>query len=393
MRVAIFCEYYYPFVSGVVTHIETLKQGLIANGHEVLIVTLDPKARVHYIKDDVLYCPAIPLKRIYGYGLGNPVNLGRLAILRDFNPDIIHLHTEFSMGIFAMFTARRLKKPVVYTLHTMYDEYIFYLFPEKMERMAKMAKPAAHFYIRRVASNATEIIGPSVKVVNYLRRCGVTRHINIVPNSVDMTAFLPENVAQADVDAVKKELGITPDTVALCFVGRLGKEKSIDVLINTFYAGFGGKENFQLLLIGDGPEKDDLQQQIDTLGAGKQVKLLGKIDHEKLPAYYQACDLFATASLTEMNSISLLEATASGLYAVHRLDVFNRDQIQSGKNGDVFTTDAEFADIVGAYAALSPEERARRKADVSTFARRYGRDEFTQAILNVYTRAQAEYRP
>lgn len=111
MKVAIFTETYFPFISGVVTHIKTLKESLEHAGHEVLIVTTSPKAVCHYVKDGVLYCPAIPLKRIYGYGLSNPVNIQRLRIIQDFDPDIIHIHTEFSMGIFAQFAARKLKSP------------------------------------------------------------------------------------------------------------------------------------------------------------------------------------------------------------------------------------------------------------------------------------------
>ncbi|MDL2324774.1 glycosyltransferase [Ruminococcaceae bacterium OttesenSCG-928-A16] len=389
MRVAIFAETYFPYISGVVTHIQTLKKGLEAEGHEVLIVTLNPKTHKHYIKDGVLYCPALPLKKIYGYGVANPVNLRRLQILEKFNPDIIHLHTEFSMGIFALFAAKRLKKPVVYTLHTMYDDYVFYLFPNK--KMSEMAKPAAHAYIRKVANGATEIIGPSHKVAEYLQRCGVAKKTNIIPNTVDVSAFLPENVQEKDIEAVKNKLGITPQDVCLCFVGRLGKEKSIDVLIDHFTKGYKGKQNFKLFIIGDGPEKESLQAQIEQLGMEEQVHLLGRIEHNVLPPYYRAFDLFSTASLSEMNSISLLEATASGLYAVNRLDINNLDQIKVGQNGNVFTTPAEFAEIVDEYAALTPVEKKHRKTQVTAYAKRYGSKEFTHEVLKVYNKAIEEF--
>ena len=90
MKIAIFTEYYYPFISGVVTHIEALKNGLEKIGHEVLIVTTDPKAKIHYVKDGVLYCPAHGVKKIYGYGVTIPHSFRRLKYLKDFNPDIIH---------------------------------------------------------------------------------------------------------------------------------------------------------------------------------------------------------------------------------------------------------------------------------------------------------------
>lgn len=388
MRIALFTETYFPFISGVVTHVQTLKETLESHGHEVLIVTTSPKAACHYIKDGILYCPAIPLKRIYGYGVANPLNLQRLRIIQEFNPDILHIHTEFSMGIFGLFAARRLKKPIVYTLHTMYDDYMFYIAPE---RFHKMVKPGAHIYFRKVAKRATEIIGPSPKVVEYLRRCGVERHINIVPNTVDLSDFLPENVSSEEIAAVKKKLGILPQDTALCFVGRLGKEKSIDVLIDWFTKHFKNQCNYKLFVIGDGPEKENLQNQINSLGMEKQVFLLGRIDHNLLPPYYHACDLFTTASLSEMNSIAMLEATASGLYVLQRLDIYNKDQIIPGVNGNLFTNDQEFAQLVQEEGNMDAQQRQQRRQSVTAYSQKYGKEEFIRAVLNIYDRALLKY--
>lgn len=389
MRVAIFSECYFPFVSGVVTHVHTLKEALEEQGHEVMIVTTNPKALCHYVKNGVLYCPAIPLKRIYGYGVSNPLNLQRLRILKEFDPDILHIHTEFSMGIFGQFVARKLKKPMVYTLHTMYDDYLFYVAPHKWGQ--NMVKPAAHLYIRSIASKATEIIGPSLKVLEFLRRCGVEHHINIVPNAVDLSDFLPQNVERESVEAIREKLGIRPDDVAICFVGRLGREKSLDVLIDWISEHFKGDERFKLFIIGDGPEKDALLQQIHANHMDRQIQLLGKIEHSLLPPYYHACDLFATASLSEINSISMLEAMASGLYVLQRLDIYNKNQITCKENGDIFETSEGLADLLREQACLTPQQRQERRDRVTAFSQKYGKKEFIEAILNVYERAITTY--
>lgn len=267
MKIAIFAEYYFPYISGVVTHIETLRQVLEAHGHEVLIVTLDPKCTEHYVKGGVLYCPAIPLKRIYGYGIANPLNLKRLRVVKAFDPDILHIHTEFTMGLFGQFAARKLKKPVVYTLHTMYDDYLFYVAKHKAGQ--KMMKPAAHLYIRKMANKATEVIGPSLKVVEYLRRCGVERHVNVIPNIVDTSAFLAKNVSRQQVDKVRAELGIRAGDTALCFVGRLGGEKSLDVLISWFCESFRGDGRFKLFIIGEGPEPSEAGRTCAAVSCGR----------------------------------------------------------------------------------------------------------------------------
>ena len=390
MRIAIFAETYFPFISGIVTHIQTLKESLEESGHEVLIVTASPKTNRHYVKDGVLYCPAIPMKRIYGYGFSNPLNLERLKIIREFNPDVLHIHTEFSMGIFAQFAARKLKKPIVYTLHTMYDDYLFYVAPHKFGQ--KMVKPAAHLYFRSTANKATEIIGPSLKVVEFLRRCGVERHINIIPNTVDLSDFLPQNVSPDDISSVRKTLGIREGDTAICFVGRLGKEKSIDTLIEFFAQNCKGNKQYKLFIIGDGPEKNNLARQIQDLDVTSQVKLLGRIEHASLPPYYHACDLFATASISEMNSISMLEAMASGLYVLQRLDIYNKNQIEAGENGETFTSSKEFGALVSAQAAMTAEQKAERRERVTAFTNRYGKKEFVAQVLNVYERAIAEYK-
>lgn len=393
MRVALFVESYYPFVNGVITHVDTLKQGLLEQGHEVLVCTLDPKAHFTYIKDNVVYFPALTLKKIYGYGVGNPFNVKRLLYVKDFDPDIIHLHTEFTMGMFAIFLSKQLHKPVVYTLHTMYDDYVYYLFPEKMpKRFENITKPATHRFIKKMASYATEIIGPSTKVAEYLRLCKVYKHVNIIPNTIDLSEFVASNVDQKIVKQTKEKLDIKPTDITVGFVGRLGKEKSIDVLIDYFTQSFKDKKEFKLFIIGDGPDKENLVEQIQNLGMEDQIKLLGRIDHTKIVYYLHSFNLYATASLSEMNSISMLEAMASGLFVLQKLDVYNRDQIVSGTNGDVFETADEFKELVQQEADMTEEERDERRQKVSDFTCRYGTKEFTEKIVSVYKRALYKYQ-
>ena len=197
----------------------------------------------------------------------------------------------------------------------------------------------------------------------------------------------PEEIAR-----VRRELGIQEGDTALCFVGRLGKEKSIDVMIDYFSRHFKGQLSYKLFIIGDGPERKALQQQIDRLGVQQQVHLLGRIEHELLPPYYHACDLFCTASLSEMNSISMLEAMASGLYVVQRLDVYNKDQIAPGVNGNLFTTSEEMAALLREEGEMDAAARQQRRNGVTAYTKRYGREEFMRRILNIYDRAIDKYQ-
>ena len=383
MRIAIFTETYYPFVSGVVTHIETLRNCLEAQGHAVMIVTADPNIEEQHLTNNILYCPAITLKRVYGYGLANPYNHKRLEIVREFSPDIIHIHTEFGIGMFGKYCAKQLKRPYVYTLHTMYDEYVYYMFPGKA---AAVAKPAMRAHIKRMAMKATEVIGPSVKVSDYLETCGASCSVHIIPNAVFLDKFQCEQVEESKISEVKERLGIKCGDISLCFVGRLGNEKSIDVLIE-YFAKAALSERYKLFLIGDGPERERLEALIREFGIENQVRLLGRIEHEELPSYYQAFDLYATASLTEMNSISFLEAGASGLFTLQRFDNINRGQISKGENGDFFTDADEFSQLLHQYASFGISERQIIRERASKFTARYGTDEFTKSVLLVYNKA------
>ena len=154
MRIAIFTETYLPQINGVVTHIKILKEGLEALGHTVLIVTADSKAHTHYLKDNVLHCPAHNLKRIYNLDLASPVSRTRLKYLREFRPVIIHVHNEFSIVLSGMAIAKILKVPLVYTLHTMYDDYIHYIAPKPL---IPLTKKLSHRYFRMFPQNAAVV--------------------------------------------------------------------------------------------------------------------------------------------------------------------------------------------------------------------------------------------
>lgn len=228
MRIAIFTETYLPQINGVVTHIKILKEGLEALGHTVLIVTADAKAHRHYIEDGVLHCPAHTLKRIYNMCLASPVSSARLHYLREFNPDIIHLHTEFSVGLSGLAIAKILKVPVVYTLHTMYDDYIYYIAPKPL---VPLTRKLSHHYFRIFPQHTNVVTGPSKKCQEYTTEIGSDKKVEVIPNPVELDAFHPSTSTQEQRNEIRNKLGIPLDTTVACFVGRLGREKSVDVLL------------------------------------------------------------------------------------------------------------------------------------------------------------------
>lgn len=389
MNIAYFLEAYHPYVNGVISYVSMMKTGLERQGHNVLVVAADPTILRHKYVDGVLYCPAKRIKSLYGYGLALPVSVKRYGIIKKFNPDIIHIHNEFSISLFGANVAKLLHRPLIYTLHTMYDDYIYYIAKGPLK---PIVRSASYKYFSFFANSATMLLSPSKKAVEYFKKCGVKKPVLVVPNSIDMDMYDYEKIPAGKKTELRESLGLGGDDITVAvFIGRLGKEKSIDYLLECFAAHIKPEDKLRLLVIGDGPEKQALRDKAHRLGIDNMVVFAGKIEHSLVPAYYAAADLFVSASLTEMMSISMMEAVASGLTAVLRLDPQNADQIKQGVNGYLFEKPEEMAAILKMLAQKSPEEKAEMRKTVRESMRELGIDESASRLIEIYKQATTEY--
>ena len=381
MRIAIFTETYLPQINGVVTHIKILKEGLEALGHTVLIVTADSKAHTHYLKDNVLHCPAHNLKRIYNLDLASPVSRTRLKYLREFRPDIIHVHNEFSIGLSGMAIAKILKVPLVYTLHTMYDDYIYYIAPKPL---IPLTKKLSHRYFRMFPQNAAVVTGPSKKCQEYTYEIGSDKKVEVIPNPVELDAFAPQTSTPQQRAQIREQYHIPQDATVACFVGRLGREKSVDLLLRFWAQEMKPQDNMRLLIIGDGPEKEPLEQLAQQLGITDTVVFTGKVLHPDLPPYVHTCDIYVTASLSDTNSISMLEGMAGGLPVLQLYDELNADQVTDGVNGYMFRDAAEMGQRLRQIRDMEPEELQKLKTSVIQSVKNSGAQTLANYIQTIY---------
>ena len=388
VRIALFLEVYFPYVNGVITYTSMLKDSFERMGHQVLIVTADPDLLRHRLREGVLYCPALRMKKLYGYGLASPFSHSRMKYLKEFDPDIIHIHNEFGISLFGVYAARRLNKPLVYTFHTMYDDYIFYVANRVFQ---PIAKGIFHRYLKFISNRADEITSPSQKAVDFFKQCGVDKEVSIVPNGVDLNAFTPTTGERSELAAALREkLGIPQDALTGIFVGRVGKEKAIDWLLQAWADNIKGIPSHSLIILGDGPSLEEMKALAVSLGLEKQVIFTGKVDHRQVPLYYAASDYYTTASLSEMMSISAMEALASGLPAVVRMDPTNKNQIQEGVNGYTYTTPKEMADIIFKLREIPADQWAALRHQVRESMHQATADDSAQFIIRIYEKATQE---
>lgn len=360
MKIALFSDTYAPEINGVAIHVKALKEGLESLGHEVLVVTTKTDGKEGN-ENGVLHCPSIKLKRIYGYGMSMPINMKQYNVIRKFKPDVIHIHTEFGIGLFGIFVAKMLKRPVIYTLHTIYDDYVYYVMPKPL---VKTGQNVFYKYIRMLSKNATFITGPSEKSHEYLKNAGIERSIEVIPNPVDVNNFNANNVSIDEINIVREKYDIPKNVFVGCVITRIGKEKSIDVLIDYISKYIKVNPNFRFLIVGDGPAKNELEKQVKNLGLEDIVIFAGKIPNDKLLPYYAVSDAFLTASLSDTNSISMLEAMAMGLPILQRLDPINKGQVVEGVNGYIFDNSQSFIDKLDYLCNLNFNDRVELKKSV-----------------------------
>lgn len=319
MNIGLFTDAYYPQINGVVISTGILKDELEKLGHKVTIITVsDPKNDDQ--TDDVLRLPSIPLALLPAFRLGSPYSVKVMKRIKKLNLDIIHTQTEFSLGFFASIVSRKLNIPIVHTYHTMYEDYTHYFSTKHIE---KYAKSLVKHFSKAICKSKDNVIVPTQKVEDALRKYGYSDAVNIIPTGVNTAPFDPLNIDMKEVDRLRYKYNLQGKRVLL-FVGRLAKEKSIDELIKSF-ARIHHKD-FCMLIVGDGPERKHLEELSFNLGLRSKIIFTGQVPWANIGLYYQLGHVFASASTSETQGLTFIEAMAARLPVLARYD-HNLDEV------------------------------------------------------------------
>jgi 1,2-diacylglycerol 3-alpha-glucosyltransferase len=338
MNIGIFTDAYYPQVSGVVTSTVILKNELISLGHSVTIITV-----AHPDVEDqegIIRLPSIPFFLLPSQRVGMIYSHKIMNKIKKLDLDIIHTQTEFSIGVFGRIVAKKLDIPVVHTYHTMYEDYMHYVSRGIMIKPAsELAKKVSKLYCR----DCSAIIVPTTKVKDALEQYGLRRHIDVVPTGVNIEPFKRSNYKEELIKDEKKSFGIDETQPVVLFIGRIAKEKSIDVIINSMKELTRKIPNCKLLIVGDGPERENLEDLVKALGIEKSVVFTGEKPWGEIGKYYQMGDVFVGASLTETQGLTFAEAMAAQIPVVAKYDKNLDGIIQDKVNGRIFYKDEDLA--------------------------------------------------
>ncbi len=373
MRIGMMADVYKPHISGITNYISLNKRYLEAAGHEVFIFTFGGE---DYEDDEpnVIRSPGLPLVDT-GYYLSFRYSRRAKALLQTM--DVVHVHHPFLSGRLALRYCRPLQIPVIFTNHTRYDLYAQTYLPLLPEQISETFLET---YMPPFCEAVDLVISPSKGMADILRQLGVTAHIEVVPNGVELRHF------QESHGDCRPDFGFRPDDLLLVYSGRLAPEKNLDLLLQSFAATAEAVENAHLLLIGGGPEEEHLRSLAAQSGAGNRIHFTGMLDYNDLPRYLAMCDIFVTASVTEVHPLSVIEAMAAGLPAVGVRSVGVGDIIEDGTTGFLAREDAASFAVKLTRLCLDAPLRRRMSAASRKAAEKYDIERTNRIMLSHYER-------
>lgn len=384
MRIAMLTNNYKPYMGGVPISIEHLAEALRGLGHEVWIFAPTYKNQVE--EEYVIRYPSFPFSVAKAPAPNVFSGIFEEKII-ELGIDIIHVHHPALVGNVALYLRKKYGIPVVFTYHTRFEAYLHYIKPlEWLEQGTGVLKR----YMTWFCNQCDLIVAPTDGIKEHLLTTGIWTKIEVLPTGVTEAAFYPqvEQVLQ-----VRKHYKENVDYL-FCSVSRLAKEKNLDFQleglqqVKELLAQKG--KNFRYLLIGDGPERENLQEKIKANGLEKEVILTGRIENAQVPAYQKACDAFLFSSKSETQGIVILEAMAAGnpVIAVKASGV--EDMVVNGLNG--YMTEENPILWAEKIVTLMLDEELKKQVSYGAYitATKYSENKIAQRAAEAYNRTICE---
>ena len=329
MKIAIVTDSYFPTRDGVATQVLTTRQCLERMGHEVFIIAPDPGEKDR--EEGVYYVKAKPFKSYEGYYLPT-FRHNNLKVIKDLEPDIIHMHGCTVMTLKGLVTSHFTGIPTVQTFVTMVNEVAYQYSPIKLP--PRFLNWLVRIYLRQELKRPNALIVPTPPIERELLAMGVKpKRMEVIPVGVDIDRFKKNDRG----DEIRKRHGLEGKKV-LITVGRMSFEKKVDLLISTMKRF---DDDVALLVCGKGPMDKEWRQLALDEGVSDKVVFAGFVPDDELISYYSSADIFITASKFETQGLTTLEAMACEIPALCANGRAFTDVIKDGYNGYLFETTEE----------------------------------------------------
>jgi 1,2-diacylglycerol 3-alpha-glucosyltransferase len=397
MRICMFTDSFLPYCSGVTFSVLNQASELVKRGHDVCVfrpkphkqdldenTSLDMPPEVEIF--DVPF--SVGITKVPKLRVTLPSFISSLWRVRKWNPDVVHMSTEWGCGWEGLIASKLLRKPTVGTFHTFFADPGY---------LKSFGLPSFNFiqqfmwwYSVRFFNACRLVTSPSKSVKDALIAHGIRFDPIIIPNGI-------ERPVRVDADQIMKkrnDFGIYGPSFVYC--GRISPEKSLDVVLRAFAIVQKRRRRAKLVIIGDGPLKASLELQAVELGIQDNVLFLGHVSHERLieENLLLLADTFVTASKTENQPMSILEAMSFGLPIVGPTAKGIPELIEDRVNGLLFKPD-HHEEMARCMLVMANKRRQRKRMGHGAlmFAAEYQMPQVVDQLEKVYQQAIAEGRP
>ena len=378
LKILITTDLYTTNTNGVVTSVQNLFDELTAKGHDVRILTLSDTLHSHR-EGAVTYIRSVSLEKVYP-NVRMPVTYRHELIqdIIDWKPDVIHSQCEFFSYQFASRISRITGAPIVHTYHTLYEQYVTaYLVPSR-----RFSDALVKFLSRQRLKKVSTLIAPTQKVESTLQGYGLTSPIEVVPSGISLSQHQQRLDPRIRRDR-RLALGFRDEDLVLLNLGRLGGEKNLGELIELFAEARKENKNLKFLIVGDGPAREDLERLAKKLEVQEHIIFTGMVSPSQVQDYYQLGDLFVSASTSETQGLTYIEAAANGLPLLCRQDDCLADVLQAGENGYEYASAEEFLRAIDTVLD-APEWRAAAARRSEQIAAGFDKKAFADAVESIY---------
>jgi glycosyltransferase involved in cell wall biosynthesis len=366
MKILIVNDQHYPLVNGVAWFARTLAMGLAGRGHDVRVIapsmTGSPRQKIEQDENYQIYrLPSVTVPFYRAARLSLYPDPAVKKIIRDFQPDVIHIQSPLTIGQLAMKYGRKLRIPIVSTSHQMSENLL-----EQIKILAPISRPLAKIitnYGARFHSGADVITIPTQAAADMFASTvekKISREVLAVSNGVDLSQFAPPSAKTAAQDqATLKKYLIPLDKKFVLYVGRVDADKHLSVIVRAF-ATLPSTVDARLVIVGTGNDSDNLKQLAKKLRISRHVIFTGFVSEDEKASLDRSATLFAMPSPVELQSIASLEAMASGqpIVAVDAGALY--ELCHNDENGFLVATDDDAA-FATAFETILTDEKVRQK--------------------------------
>ena len=356
MRILIANDQHWPMKSGVATAARTLAQGLADRGHEVLVVAPSQTGRGYSEHDenyDILRIRSFPLPFRKNLRVSVTYDREMRRVLDEFQPDIVHVHTQLTVGLSMLRAAVQREIPVVATNHVMPDNMI-----KNIKGLSTISRPLSYImneYGTMLYRGARRIIMPTESALKLFNLSRIEAKPVAISNGINLDRFKP---LKPKAELYEK-FNIPRDKTLITYIGRLDEEKHIHILVHALELLHWSGRDFHAVLVGMGNANESLHDLVDMLRLNDNVTFTGLVSDEDLVQLHRVGDIYVMPSPAELQCLAMLEAMASGKPVV-AVDAGALSELcLDGQNGHLINVD-DIEAMANAIGELLDHPRRRQ---------------------------------